>query len=641
MSYSILERALLGLPLAAFVLTASPAAAQTGTPHECTFCHVVHAAPGPNLGVLADVETICLTCHGPAGTSSLKATVHTNDSASFSITCIECHTPHASEPNEQGGTNVKQVGRILDADPWAKIFTPNSGLRSVIFESSGTDATPAGPSLYSFADDDQDGNGIWDGVCEVCHTTTSHHTNFEADPAPKHHVGKDCTACHAHDDRFMPSGGSCQDCHSGPQDNGDGVPLNGRRPIVAEFTFSSHHVQGTLEDADCEVCHDQSEHQSGLVRLKDADDPQTITVLNGDPATDSSVASGLEGFCLSCHDSDGAGGNAPFSDGFMPPVVDASAWNNSSHRGPLSCYGDGDFGCHSSGHGSNKKTMLAPWSIAPTAPANAEEEEGFCLNCHDSDGPASSDLKSGYDAPINWVQQATGLNTNPDLNDRHDVQYEAQQRSGAKIECIDCHNPHVANNGLPFILDPDPTDGHVVGTDYYFYSATTDLWSEFCLDCHDGSFPAGVQGHSGVSLVNIQGTWGADGMGGRDSSGGANLQDTTQWFTAAESGTNQTMECWRCHRPHPVYDADVGSTNHFGAVDMVMDLDGTTPLDGYYVRQGGQWLKTFEYGLSSNASGADPVVDGGAWCNTCHGRTSMVGKDDCYACHRHGDGSRF
>ena len=39
--------------------------------------------------------------------------------------------------------------------------------------------------------------------------------------------------------------------------------------------------------------------------------------------------------------------------------------------------------------------------------------------------------------------------------------------------------------------------------------------------------------------------------------------------------------------------------------------------------------------------GADWLVDGGTYCNTCHDRTSMVSKDNCYACHRHGDGGRW
>jgi hypothetical protein len=75
-------------------------------------------------------------------------------------------------------------------------------------------------------------------------------------------------------------------------------------------------------------------------------------------------------------------------------------------------------------------------------------------------------------------------------------------------------------------------------------------------------------------------------------------------------------------------------------VDTVRSRTGV-PLDGYYVKQGPSWLQTFDYGVVTNASSADPVSDAGAWCNTCHNRTAMVTKDNCYGCHRHGDGGRF
>ena len=56
------------------------------------------------------------------------------------------------------------------------------------------------------------------------------------------------------------------------------------------------------------------------------------------------------------------------------------------------------------------------------------------------------------------------------------------------IECASCHDPHADAAAQPYRTDPDPTDGHVPGTDWYIagYQAAGDVQSEFCLDCHDG-----------------------------------------------------------------------------------------------------------------------------------------------------------
>ena len=60
---------------------------------------------------------------------------------------------------------------------------------------------------------------------------------------------------------------------------------------------------------------------------------------------------------------------------------------------------------------------------------------------------------------------AGGLTT---LNDRHDVQKSAQDISGAKIECVNCHNPHADNAARRVIADPDPSDGRDPTAGSYF-----------------------------------------------------------------------------------------------------------------------------------------------------------------------------
>lgn len=451
--------------------------------HQCSYCHAVHNGDGPSLTIEQDVEILCLTCHGPGGISELKAAVHTNRDGSiyppFSMSCIDCHDQHNELDNWQGGINLKNVGKSLD-DTWlARIDTPNSGVREVVFESRGTEV--GDPSLHSFADRDEDNNGYFDGVCETCHTETRYHRNDGS--RVSHNDGKTCVSCHPHDAGFIPVAGACVDCHSVAQDNGDNVPPGGRRAVVGEFGLSSHHVMtDPIDSADCLACHDLSEHQQGYVRLLDVDDPGNmgaVITLTGNPAVDPLEAVKLEPFCLKCHDSDGAGGIAPFSDGIMPPVIDASLWSTGAHNaggsaGPMTCYGDGEtFGCHDTGHGSEKRKLQAPYDASqPPIPGDPlRQEEGMCYTCHDGNGPAKSNIQSMFAKAY------------------HHKVSSIDQSDGSKVECANCHNPHYTNS-TGILADPDS------GGNEQWIGANVD----FCLTCHDGapppdvSFPADAPG---------------------------------------------------------------------------------------------------------------------------------------------------
>ncbi len=177
---------------AAALLLATNTALALNPNHQCTYCHNLHGGQV----VPSNVEALCLSCHGPGGLSVLKAAVH---NVATRITCIGCHDSHKDRQNWLGGTNRKMVGRKLDATGLAKIATPNSGVRQVVFESRGTDVGE--PKLHSFADSDTDGNAYYDGVCETCHTNTGLHQN---NGPSGHNTGRTCTVCHTHIRGFLP-----------------------------------------------------------------------------------------------------------------------------------------------------------------------------------------------------------------------------------------------------------------------------------------------------------------------------------------------------------------------------------------------------------------------------------------------------
>ncbi|HSG99907.1 MAG TPA: hypothetical protein VLB27_07660, partial [candidate division Zixibacteria bacterium] len=112
------------------------------------------------------------------------------------MTCRTCHTPHKT-------TNVYLVRDTIQ--------TPNSGPREVILKTLGIgdpyndpDPTVGDPTSGVLADSL---DAVFTGVCEVCHTITSHHTNDgigngNTQLPANHHDAENCTSCHPHSEGF-------------------------------------------------------------------------------------------------------------------------------------------------------------------------------------------------------------------------------------------------------------------------------------------------------------------------------------------------------------------------------------------------------------------------------------------------------
>jgi predicted CXXCH cytochrome family protein len=399
--------ALLIMGIAAMLVFQPQSASALNPNHNCDTCHNLHQGQGQVLLNYTVTEDLCLSCHGPAGTSSLKADVHTNKSGSsypaFTMTCMDCHNPHDSRQNYLGGTNIKMVGRREDASGNAKINTPNSGIRDVVFESRGTDLSQ--PSLHSFADNDEDNNGIYDGACEVCHTQAANHRN-NSGGNHAHYTGQTCTQCHGHDGGFLATGGGCTACHGSPQDKGDGPPT--RRAMVGEFSLTSHHVLGgTVTDDDCGVCHyeavDGAYHQNNQVDLRNPDDASVGALIQfaqfsrntSSETLESWVTDVQDNFCLKCHDSDGAtqtnfSGNAlqPFSASHrdVPNIFAKFDPANTDHHAVRGS-GNNDYCIPSAANGSNI-TMEPPWN------QDANHDVISCFDCHGTSGHGSSNQRN-------------------------------------------------------------------------------------------------------------------------------------------------------------------------------------------------------------------------------------------------------
>lgn len=633
--------------------------------HNCSFCHNLHGGSGPALNDSTIVEAMCLGCHGDAGPAQAdrdgtlvdipkNVNIHDGAKHSTATSCFDCHD-HEGE----AGSNIFMIPETrtlphIAADSSAAVVFTNNAAQA---DFTGTD-----------------------GVCRVCHTDPGTQANGQAG-----HNGPDvCTSCHTHDGGFEGAGGGCTACHASTQ-LAVGHTHPERRQVAGtggDYERASHHVaNGTVTDDDCVVCHDQVDsHNSDTngVLLFDHDGGASIQILHGiGPDTTVAEAAKLEQFCLGCHgDSSadntnvtfagGASATAPFSDLTVIPAVDATVWAASSHEGSLGggCFGNGAFGCHGNGHGSEKLNLLAPWGVAPNVTTLYEEEEGFCFGCHTNGGAAGTDIKAQFDSTtINWSESEWGLNAITTFNDRHDVSHAASRVSGAKIECVNCHRPHADNSSQQYNPDPDPANTPPSWTGQSAMDA-------FCSDCHDGTFPAGVQDHTGGPMTDVANAWASnDKMGAVANFSGASLRDYmlvektvgaggTNADTdgggdmdlvafADEFGTNMVLNCTQCHRPHPKAATDWPGTHKYDLLsyqDSMRLSDGRAiayPIDismGSPIVYTGVW----DYGLIEDSSdpNSSDETRGGFLCNSCHAKTAMNSKGAGCAtsggCHSHG-----
>jgi len=166
--------------------------------------------------------------------------------------------------------------------------------------------------------------------CADCHGDADYH----------HKENGDCTICHvgqAGSDDFDVKTKACAQCH--PRSD-----VQGRRQILGpggEFEMSSKHISGTIEDKNCLLCHDDSQHGNGVVSL-----------VNPDSGGTKAWTGTRTEFCLTCHDGDPPAGIS------FPTKSVGSGYDKSKFRG--SAHAPGEQGCSSchNPHGSSYPSLL-------------------------------------------------------------------------------------------------------------------------------------------------------------------------------------------------------------------------------------------------------------------------------------------
>ncbi|MEE9555472.1 MAG: hypothetical protein V3W18_14395 [candidate division Zixibacteria bacterium] len=396
--------------------------------------------------------------------------------------CLTCHTPH----------NTTNIYMVRDT-----IQTPSSGNREVIFKTLGigdafNDPDPvAGDPTSGVMADSSD--GVFTGVCEVCHRTTTHHTNDgigqDSTQLPAvHNDAVDCTSCHPHDGGFSPSGG-------GESSGGQACACHGSifNPMNSSTDSYHHQIDSnspvyTLSSKTCLTCHvDHDIFRPDLnpgigarsrnlrVDITSSVDSGDVTVL----ANSDYSSSGTGGICLSCHTStqtkysnppDGSTETQPISKTDFDAATSTHNYSaTSTFNSDASTFNGNCVKCHNdtmtksyqsagnkfSAHDNPYGRILNP--LGAPSPADPMEEK-LCFGCHSTTQNPNAGTNQDYYGVQSMSDSALAIQTVFGYTYGHPTTDSSGLHSPGETgpdfadgnrhaECQDCHNVHAAQQG--------------------------------------------------------------------------------------------------------------------------------------------------------------------------------------------------
>ena len=437
-------------------------------------------------------------------------------------------------------------------------LTPKTGDKTVKFlRSTGTN---------SFAD----GDTTYDGICEVCHTETTHFRNDGTGTDQLHSnmgypAGTNCTRCHQHNNGFRGMGGGAHTTHvvnnNGPQLDCANCHDTSDIPSFKSGTDINGDGKYDLSETDvCNNCHSAD----GVASAKNY---WTL-----DPGS-WAAAEGEEGFCGSCHDltpgnskQDGTGDAAPNISGdkttygfFVTGHGKASgnyarlSWQDTSAAGnPAANRSCGS--CHdlTTQHFNNSAKRLKPGYENDAGNSN-------CKQCHNP-GTVAVNSPDWYTTYTDYENSAHGAATgNLKCSDCHDVHgvsgaNPAMTRANQESLCYQCHkdpasggirNDAISNNRPGGYVSADDieeafskTEKHNLGTAFTIGSGD---YSLECVSCHNvhivtGKYWDAEQGLSPVTrFTNNLTVWG-DESGEKMDDFAANASGSGGWYYSVARG---------------------------------------------------------------------------------------------------------
>jgi hypothetical protein len=408
----------------AFLVLVSPDVYASGldVPHNtvnsisCGNCHDIFAYNQPNLmppwtvHAPQDIDdtqlnTLCRGCHNDIPVPYVKthSSLQTGTKyGNWTVECSVCHDPHAQEQNNlNGSTYGKLIRKQISLNRITGTIPQKIGSKTVKFLGQ--------TGANSFAD----GDAVYDGICEVCHTKTSHHRNNGTAVNQSHNDGTRCTICHSHVNGFagfdhtaagvVVPVSPCMDCHgalgsdliAGVHGNQCGLchvdPL-GAGPLVEPYE-TNHPHGGACSDCHgpFSTIHSHSDHnaasQSGIVEIFSSD--------GHDSSFDEFM---VQVDCITCHTTNlqAAHGN-DCSTCHPTPYNTLGTWNRTCQQG----------GCHTVFH-ADSTTAHDPFSATNDSGNDCLRchndgswivDQNHCLNCHATAGNATVPITTSNAQP--------------------------------------------------------------------------------------------------------------------------------------------------------------------------------------------------------------------------------------------------
>ena len=545
-------------------------------------------------------DALCNECHNVLvhnKTNTGSARAEWGDT----FTCLTCHKPH-------GTNNIFLVSDTITVA--AGDGAPFSGSFGVDFRYMTTGVEDYGLAELPEPGDTPPGTGsnglsAGTGVCEGCHTDTSVFNNVASGGVGRNgtHDTGTCTGCHPHGEGFKPAAGGCLGCHAAVKGAIDGT--NYRRQVVGtggDFERLSGHVSNGLETEivtadDCSVCHDQASHADNApvdpgVVLKDPD--------GGSSFTYDGTGGSIEGFCVNCHDSDGATASAtlplqPFSDLQTPPTNIAATWTGSAHdtglaaQACMACHGGADgtrpgLGYEQDAHGSAQANLLSA-TVAGEAVTDAEwTEEDACYKCHDAGGPSTADVETDFGYA------------------KHHRVLDSEQAAvgGRAAECSTCHGALHDMPASPVRTTSNAASRAIMNAPkgYTGTAVVTTVTKEYelCLLCHSDNPGGGSPGDGGVDPISDKWTQFAGPVEIHYSTTGSSGPWTFVEYTSGVAGSyNWTLpndtstNCYiRVQEKGGAGVSDVSGASFEIAASAPAEITVTSPIGAEVWRFGGQ-----------------------------------------------------
>lgn len=433
-----------------------------------------------------------------------------------------CTVCHGALP-DGGSGNLSYIGDYIQ--------TPNSGLKRVIFTSN------SGANSYA------DGDDVYNGVCEVCHTKNEHHLNDGSDNT-EHFDGMRCTLCHRHGKEFAPPFAQAHKTHV-HGNKGPRLECNGCHADPFQFGPTIFADGGDFQETTvCNDCHSPGGDYDGIFDpIIGAKNNWAEGIYDNDQ-----LKLGKEKWCVGCHD------KAPSM------IANVLAPNIAGDEEAVTPYGTG-WGFFKTGHG------LPNSEVYPTSGVKGADR--LCLDCHDStmnhiDGNARTYTADG--SYLNWDPASASYQDG----------YRLKNISGGYEGKYPMHIPRT---------------GHV-------YPPGFRESQEFalCFSCHNennfynGGDPITGEGATTNFRTNIDGIWTSLHNLHTDGRNGPFGPETPQYDSDYDGIADSRISCPACHNVHgspsPVMVRHGELISTPGTSDKVPSLDfkyaplGTYPMLG-------------------------------------------------------------